>query len=186
MPIHIGQVLIKNSASTFSDFSLILPFTLKMDSLHGRIRQIDSRRHQKANVKLAGKINRISNVWIEGSLNPFDIEQFMDIRLKTDSINLSAITPYMAHFAGYEVEKANITLDLNYRIINKKLKAENRIIIDQLTLGKEVKSPEAVSLPLKLGIALLKDSNGVIDLNLPLEGSLDDPQFSITSLIGKV
>ncbi len=186
LPIHIGQVVIKNSASHFSDFSLILPFTLKMDHLQGKIRHIDSRRRQKANVNLAGKINRISNVSISGSLNPFDIEQFMDIKLKTDSINLTAITPYMAHFAGYEVEKGNITLDLNYRIVNKKLQAENRIIIDQLTLGKEIASPDAVSLPLKLGIALLKDANGVIDLNLPLEGSLDDPQFSITSLIGKV
>jgi hypothetical protein len=186
MPIHIGQVVIKNSASHFSDFSLILPFTLKMAQLKGKIYPIDSRRHQKANVNLAGKINHISNVSITGSLNPFDIEQFMDIKLKTDSINLSTITPYMAHFAGYEVEKGKISLDLNYRIINKKLQAQNRIIIDQLTLGKEIESPDAVSLPLKLGIALLKDANGVIDLDLPLEGSLDDPQFSITALIGKV
>ncbi len=186
LPVHIGQVIIKNAAANFSDFSLILPFTLEMDHLQGKIRHIDSRRHQQANVSLTGKINQLSKVSIAGGLNPFDIKAFMSIQLKTDSVDLTTITPYMAQFAGYEVEKGKISLDLNYRIVNKKLQAENRIIIDQLTLGREIESPDAVSLPIKLGIALLKDANGVIDLDLPLEGSLDDPQFSLTSLIGKV
>ena len=59
------------------------------------------------------------------------------------------------------------------------MQGKNRIFLDQLTLGDKVDSPDATSLPVKLGIALLKDSNGLIELDLPVNGDLRNPEFSI-------
>ncbi|HFD13533.1 MAG TPA: DUF748 domain-containing protein [Crenotrichaceae bacterium] len=186
VPLKIGIVKIKNSAALFSDLSLVLPFALNMTDLNGAIKDISSSTAQTASVKVDGKVNRISPVVIEGSLKPFDIEQFMDVKLSLKDVDLTAITPYMAQFAGYAIEKGKINLDLEYKIKDKKLLAENNVVIDQLTLGEEIESPDAVSLPVKLAIGLLQDQNGVIDLDLPMQGSLDDPEFSIGALIGKV
>nr|MCH9699611.1 DUF748 domain-containing protein [Gammaproteobacteria bacterium] len=186
VPVKIGSVNIKNGAALFSDLSLVLPFALNMTDLNGTIKGINSNLKETATVRVDGKVNRISPVVIDGSLKPFDISKFMDIRLNLDGVDLTAITPYMAQFAGYEIEKGKINLDVEYKIKDKALIAKNKIVIDQLTLGDEIDSPDAVSLPVSLAIGLLQDQNGVIDLDLPMQGSLDDPEFSIASLIGKV
>ncbi len=186
LPIAIGSVKIKNAAAMFSDQSLVMPFVLNMSQLNGSIDKISTNTRQTASVRIEGKVNQLAPVRIEGSLKPFDIEDFLDIQLKVDDADLTAVTPYMAHFAGYAIEKGKITLDVAYKIEDKKLEARNQVVINQLTLGEKIDSPDAVSLPVKLAIGLLQDQNGVIDLNLPVSGSLDDPKFSIGRLIGQV
>jgi outer membrane protein OmpA-like peptidoglycan-associated protein len=93
------------------------------------------------------------------------------------------VTPYMVQFAGYKIEKGKLTMVLKYQVEKGQLKAANNILIDQLELGEKVDNPDAVSLPLGLAIALLKDSDGKIKLDVPLTGSLEDPQFSIGGII---
>jgi hypothetical protein len=78
-------------------------------------------------------------------------------------------------------------MDVAYRIDpDGKLQARNQIILNQLTFGDKIDSPDATKLPVLLAVALLKDRNGVIDLDLPISGSINDPQFSIGGLIVKV
>ena len=101
-------------------------------------------------------------------------------------IELTGVTPYSGHFAGYKIAKGKLTVDLKYHIENRQLTASHHIVVDQLQLGDKVDSPDAVNLPLKLAVSLLKDRNGVIDLDLPVTGSLDDPQFKIAPIIWKV
>jgi len=98
-------------------------------------------------------------------------------------IELTTFTPYSGKFAGYKIEKGKLTLDLNYHLSKNELVAENRVILDQLTLGKETDSEEATSLPVKFALSLLKDSKGVIDFNLPIRGNVDDPDFHYGSLV---
>jgi hypothetical protein len=93
------------------------------------------------------------------------------------------ITPYMAEFAGRKIEKGNLTLGLHYQISKSQLTASNNLLIDHLVLGEEVENPKAVSLPLDLAIALLEDSDNKIKLDVPITGSLEDPQFSVASII---
>jgi outer membrane protein OmpA-like peptidoglycan-associated protein len=95
------------------------------------------------------------------------------------------VTPYSGRFAGYKIEKGKLSIDVAYQVENRQLKAEQHFVVDQLQLGEKVESPDAVKLPLRLAVALLKDRNGVIDIDLPLTGSLDDPQFRIGPLIWK-
>ena len=94
-------------------------------------------------------------------------------------IELGPFTPYSGKYVGYAIEKGKMTFNVAYKIENRKLAASNQIVIDQLTFGGKVESPQATKLPVMLAVALLKDRNGVIDVNLPISGSLDDPKFSI-------
>ena len=101
-------------------------------------------------------------------------------------MDLSPVTPYSGRYAGYTIEKGKLSLSLQYLIVKKKLDAQNRVFLDQLTLGDKVDSPDATKLPVKLAIALLKNRKGEIDLNLPLSGQIDDPKFSLGRIIIKI
>ena len=107
-------------------------------------------------------------------------------RGKARDVDLPPLTPYSAKYAGYGIEKGKLTFDVRYRVENRKLAAENRLVLDQLTFGPRVESPTATKLPVLLAVALLKDSRGVIDIRLPISGSLDDPKFSVGGLIVRV
>jgi hypothetical protein len=100
---------------------------------------------------------------------------------------MTSLSPYSGKYAGYAIEKGKMSLFVKYKIEKKRqLTAENRIFLDQLTFGEPVDSPEATKLPVTLAVALLKNRNGEIDINLPISGSLDDPEFSIGGLVVQV
>ncbi len=184
--LNIGKVNFKNSAAFYADSSLILPFGADIKDLRGTVTKISSTRKTRTEIDLNGKVNHTAPSIIKGSVEPFDFQNHLDILMQFKGIDMTAITPYMAEFAGYKVKKGKLSVDLHYKIKNKELQATNKVVIDQLTLGEEIESPNSVSLPVKLAISLLKDRNGVIDLELPIEGSLDDPEFSVFGLLGKV
>jgi hypothetical protein len=101
-------------------------------------------------------------------------------------MDLSPTSPYSGKYVGYVIEKGKLSFDLKYLIDKRKLTSENRVFIDQFTFGEKVDSPTATSLPVKLAVALLKDRNGEIHLDIPVTGSIDDPQFSIWSIIWQI
>ncbi len=131
-------------------------------------------------------MDRYAPVNIEGDINLLSASAYSDIRMSFKGVELSSVTPYSGRFAGYKIDKGKLSADLSYHIERRKLQAEHHIVIDQLQLGERVESPEATKLPLRLAVALLKDRNGIIDLGLPVTGSLDDPQFKLGPLIWKV
>ncbi|MDH3443245.1 MAG: DUF748 domain-containing protein, partial [Deltaproteobacteria bacterium] len=110
-------------------------------------------------------------------------ELSMDIKAKASGIELSPFTPYSAKYVGYGIEKGKLTFNVEYKLENRKLDAQTQFILDQLTFGEKVDSPTAMNLPVKLAVALLKDRNGVIDVGLPVSGSLDNPEFSISGVV---
>lgn len=177
----IGSVNIKGGSSDFSDYSLILPFVVKLNALDGQIKKISSNQKSKTHVDLKGKVFDLSPVEIKGDFNPSLDE--MDLGMHFKSLPLPFISPYMVEFAGYKVEKGKMSVDLLYQIKDRQLSSENNLFIDQLELGDKVENPEAVDLPLGLAIALLKDKEGRIMLNMPVSGSLDNPEFSVGPLI---
>jgi hypothetical protein len=122
-------------------------------------------------------------VTIDGDMNLLAATVYSDIKMSFKGLELTTMTPYSGRFAGYKIDKGKLSVDLAYKVDQRKLTAEQRFVIDQLQLGEPVDSPDAVHLPLKLAVALLKDRNGVIDIPLPISGSLDDPQFKIGPII---
>jgi hypothetical protein len=115
-------------------------------------------------------------------LNPFGEALFADFKIRFDAIDLTQATPYSGTYLGYTIRKGKLYLDLDYKIDGAELTAGNKVFLDQFTFGDTVESDKATGLPVKLAIALLKDRQGEIHLDLPVTGSLDDPQFSIVGV----
>ena len=181
--IHIGGIAIKDGSANFADFSLTPNFATAIQQLNGQIGTIDSRQPKPASVNIAGKVDRYAPVTIKGSVNPFDPMASLDIATSFKRVELTTLTPYSGKFAGYRIRKGRLNLDLHYLITKGQLKAENKLVVEQLQLGEKVDSPDAVDLPIKLAIALLKDTDGKISIELPVTGDLNNPQFSVMPIV---
>jgi len=181
--IHIGGIAINDGSANFADFSLTPNFATAIQQLNGSIGTIDSRQAKPASVDIKGKVDRYAPVTIKGAVNPFDPMASLDIATSFKRVELTTLTPYSGKFAGYRIRKGRLNLDLHYVIIKGQLKAENKVVVEQLQLGEKVDSPDAVSLPLKLAIALLKDVDGKISIELPVTGDLNNPQFSVMPIV---
>ncbi|SDV17331.1 protein of unknown function [Pseudomonas vancouverensis] len=181
--IHIGGIAINDGSANFADFSLTPNFATAIQQLNGQIGTIDSRQAKPASVDVKGKVDRYAPVTIKGAVNPFDPMSSLDIATSFKRVELTTLTPYSGKFAGYRIRKGRLNLDLHYQITKGQLKAENKVVVEQLQLGEKVDSPDAVSLPLKLAIALLKDVDGKISIELPVTGDLNNPQFSVMPIV---
>lgn len=185
MSIGIGRVNVQSGSANFADYWIKPNYAVSLQELTGSISGLSSDPKSRAKVDLNGKVDRYAPAKISGQMNLLSAALFTDIHVKFDGVEMTSVTPYSGHFAGYEIEKGKLSIDVTYLVENRKLDARQKFVIDQLQLGERVESPDAVKLPLKLAVALLKDRNGVIDIDLPLSGSLDDPQFRVGPLIWK-
>lgn len=181
--IRIGGVKINNGSANFADLTLRPDFATAIQQLGGEIGTIDNRNPTPASVDVKGKVDKYAPVTIKGSLNPFSPLEKLDIATSFKRVELTTLTPYSGKFAGYRIRKGRLNLDLHYQITQGKLKADNKVLVEHLQLGEKVDSPDAVDLPVKLAIALLKDANGNIDIQLPVEGDLNNPQFSVMPIV---
>lgn len=181
--IRIGGVKINNGSANFADLTLRPDFATAIQQLAGEIGTIDNRNPAPASVDVKGKVDKYAPVTIKGSLNPFSPLEKLDIATSFKRVELTTLTPYSGKFAGYRIRKGRLNLDLHYQITQGKLKADNKVLVEHLQLGEKVDSPDAVDLPVKLAIALLKDANGNIDIQLPVEGDLNNPQFSVMPIV---
>jgi hypothetical protein len=186
LPMSIGTVTLVNGTANYADLWIKPSFAISIMSLHGTVTGLSSDPKSRAKVKLNGKVDKYSPLQIEGEANLLSAALYTDIKMSFKELDLTVINPYSGHFAGYKIDKGKLSVDVSYKIDQRKLMAAQHVVIDQLELGDRVDSPDAVHVPFKIAVALLKDRNGVIDLDLPMTGSLDDPKFSIWPLVWKV
>lgn len=177
----IDSFKLNQGQSDFSDYSLILPFVVHLNDLKGDIKNISSNPKAQIKLDLNGKAFDLSPVQIQGKLDA-DLEN-LDIAMHFKSFPLPFLSPYMADFSGDKIEKGKMSLDLRYQVNKKQLTASNDLVIDQFELGEKVENPDAVILPLALAAILLKDKDGRITISMPLQGSMDDPEFSVSQLL---
>ena len=137
-------------------------------------------------MELRGKYEHHTPLEITGKIHPLRKDLFVDLKVSFKDMDLSPISPYSGTYVGYTIQKGKLSFDLKYLIVKKKLDSENKIFIDQLTLGEKVESPQATKLPVGLAIALLKDRKGEINLDIPVTGNIDDPKFSLGRIIIQV
>ena len=186
MPITIGKLTLQGGQITFSDRSIQPAYTAEISDLTGRVSGLSSVAGTTADVDVHGAINRSGALTVAGSVNPLAKEISLDVQVSLKDIELPPASPYTGKYAGYVIDKGKLDLVLAYKIANRKLEATNKLVLDQFTFGDKVDSPDAVKLPVRLAVALLKDRRGVIDIDLPIAGSLDDPEFKVGGAILKV
>jgi hypothetical protein len=182
--IGIGRITLAGGNVNFSDFFIKPNYSANLTGLAGSVGRLSP--ETAGDVELRGKVDNAAPLEISGRVNPLAAELSVDIKASARDIELPPLSPYSAKYAGYGIEKGKLSMEVKYFIENRKLSAENRVVLDQLTFGEKVDSPTATKLPVLLAVALLKDRNGVIDIELPISGSIDDPQFSVGGLIVRV
>jgi hypothetical protein len=185
MRTRIAKVIIDNGSADFADNTVQPSFATGIERLQGSVTNLSSANDSRAKVKLNGSVDNYAPVWITGEANFLAADTFSDIAMNFRNMELTTFNPYSGKFAGYSIAKGKLNTDLRYQIQNRKLDAQHHIVIDQLEFGAATDSKDAVPLPIKLAVSLLKDRHGVIDLNLPVSGSLDDPQFKVGPIIWK-
>lgn len=184
--IRIGGVKVDKGNINFSDYFVKPNYTANLTGMKGSVSKVSTGDPTPADLVLEGRLDDDAPVTISGKLNPLGEQLYLDIAAKAAGVELTRLTPYAAKYAGYPITKGKMTVDVAYRIENGKLEASNHLFLDQLTFGDRVDSPDATKLPVLLAVSLLKDRNGVIDINLPVSGSLSDPEFSVGGVIVRV
>lgn len=181
--ISIGAVVITNARIIYADRSIEPNVNMVIEQAGGTISGISSAELQHAVVDLHAVVDGIGPVAITGTVNPFNGELTNDITISVKDVDLTPTSPYSGKFAGYRIAEGKLNLDLHYELVGKKLAAKNVITIDQFNFGEAVNSPDATHLPVRLAIAMLKDREGKIILDVPVEGSMDDPKFRIGKVV---
>ena len=185
-PIRIREIRIDDGRMNFSDYFVKPNFSAEVQSLDGTITGASSAYDSRAQVDLKGKLDEFSPVSIKGELQPFAFDHYTDLGLKFENIALPLFNPYSTPLAGYNIAKGKLTTDLHYTIVDRKLDAQHRIRIDQLEWGEATATQGEATLPVKFATSLLKDKDGVIKLDVPVGGTLDDPSFRIGPIIWQV
>ena len=184
-PVNVRRVRIDNGKLDFADLSLRPQFGAKIQELSGVITGLASSRNSRSQIELDGRVDEFGSARIRGELNPFAPRDNTDLNVIFKNVDMVSASPYTMKFAGYKIAEGKISLDLKYRVKDSQLEGDNKVVIDKLTLGERVDSPDALKLPLELAIAILKDSDGRIDLGVPVTGNMNDPQFSYGAVVWK-
>ena len=183
--VNIDRFRVNKSEMDFADYSLALPFGTRIHNLKGIVTGISSQPGAPGQLELDGQVDDYGLARAVGQIDFLNPTDSMDLKVVFRNVEMTRLTPYSATFAGRKIASGKLSLNLEYKIHQRQLQGENQVTMDQLVLGDRVESPEAKNLPLDLAIAILQDSDGRIDLGLPVSGSLDDPQFSYGAIIWK-
>ena len=181
--ISIGAIVLTNTALVFSDHSIKPQVNLSIRDVEGSIAGLSTKQLQHADLALDAKVDGVGPVSIEGVINPFDESQTNKIKVAVKNVDLTPASPYAGKFAGYRIAQGKLNLDLDYLIVGRRLESKNIITIDQFNFGEKVNSPDATHLPVRLAVAIMKDRDGKIVLDVPVEGRLDDPKFRVSKVV---
>lgn len=182
-PVKVGRVVVEKGLIDFSDMSLVLPFATHIHDFEGAVAGFSLAPSDRATLKFQGRVDDYGEVKVDGSLNPLNIGDYSNIQVVFGNIAMDSLSPYSATFAGRKIEAGKLNLDIAYQIAQRRLQSENKVVLKDFKLGAAVASPNAVSLPLDLAVALLTDGEGKIKAAVPITGSLDDPRFAYGQLV---
>jgi hypothetical protein len=184
-PIQIKTLALSGGRVRFTDNFIRPNYSASLKDLSGTINGLSSTPESNASVDLKGAVNS-APLAIAGRINPLRKDLFLDLKADVRGVELSTLSAYADKYVGYGIDKGKLSFEVAYLLENRQLKSDNRLILDQLTFGNESTNPEANKLPVRLAVALLSDRNGIIDISVPVAGTLDDPQFSIGGIVLKV
>nr|WP_180323122.1 DUF748 domain-containing protein [Marinobacter adhaerens] len=181
--VRVGQLMLENGVLDYTDRTLDPVFTTTLDQLNGTVTGLSNVSPQQGKVAITGRVGGSGRVELEGTVGPLGTEETSHLTLAMQDLSLPALSPYIGRYLGYGVESGKLALDLDYEITGSQIEASNLIVADRLGLGASIASEQAVDVPVKLGLALLRNNDGVIEINLPISGDLDNPEFSVGQVV---
>jgi len=184
--IKIDKITLQGGTVNFTDNSIKPRFSANLLEIGGRVSGLSSDENTMGEIELRGMYDRYAPLEITGKVNPLRNDLYVELRADFKDMDLTSVSPYSGRYAGYTVEKGKLSFHLDYLVIKNKLDAKNSVLLDQFTFGDPVESPEATKLPVRFAVALLKDRNGQINLDIPVSGDLNDPKFSVGRVVLKI
>jgi hypothetical protein len=183
--VKVVKVDVKNGSAEFEDLSLPIKFKTNIHNLKGSLYAISSTPGDTTYVDIGGDVDKYGSTKLKGSVDSFNPKEYTDLDFNFKNLDLHAMSGYSASFAGYEIDSGKLYLDLGYEILHSQLKATNNIMIKKIKLGRELEGDDVNHLPLGFVIGLLEDSDGIIDIDMPIEGNVDEPDFKYGTLVWK-
>jgi Domain of Unknown Function (DUF748) len=181
--LEIGGITLQGGQINYTDNFIKPNYTADLTGVGGKVGAFGTQTSEPAEVMLEGKLNDNAPIQISGLINPLAPVAFVDLKTNATDVELGPLSPYSTRYTGYPITRGTLTVDVHYLLNHGELKADNHIVLDQLTFGDRVENSTATNLPIRLAVAILKDPQGKIDLSIPVAGSLSDPQFSLSGLI---
>ncbi|GAA3925613.1 DUF748 domain-containing protein [Litoribacillus peritrichatus] len=181
--VEVEKVSLRKNTVQFSDRGLPTPVYFNIESLNGSVDKLSSNNLSRADVTISGEVNGYAPFRAEGKINPLSEEAYTNLDVTMQDVAISTFSPYASHFLNYPLTQGKLSTELKYKLNNKDLVADNHVFIDQLELGKYTKSEAGLGLPIPLAVSLLQDNKGEIDINLPIKGNLNDPDFHYGSVV---
>ncbi len=186
MAVSLDRFVLEKAAVDFTDRSLLPNVRIGLNQLSGQIEGLSSSELARATVDLRGRVDGVTPITITGKTNPLSADAFTDLKVMMKGMELAPVGPYLGKFAGYELERGTLNFDIKCLIKRRKVDSANVATIDQFTFGAPTNSPDATQLPVRLAVALLRDTSGRIVLDIPVQGSLDDPNFRVGRVVWRV
>lgn len=184
--ITVTKVVIADGDFSLVDRSLEPNVRLAVTQFGGTIAGLSSENLARADVDLKAAVDGAGPIAITGKLDPLGAKKFVDLKVDFKSVDLLPFSPYSGKYAGYELARGKLNVDVHAKLDDKQLDVTNVITLNQFTFGAPVQSPDATKLPVRLGIALLKDVNGQIVIDVPMTGNIDDPSLRIGKVVLRV
>jgi uncharacterized protein involved in outer membrane biogenesis len=184
--VRLKSVTFRNGSINFTDNFVKPNYTTAISSLGGTVSSVASNAPAPADVALHGSLEGNGDLSVTGKINPLSRPLYLDLAASAKDIELTRLSAYSIKYAGYNIEKGKLSMTVQYHIENNQLTAQNHLFLDQLTFGEHVENSTATKLPVLLAVSLLTNGRGEIDVNLPISGSLSDPQFSMGGVIVRV
>jgi uncharacterized protein involved in outer membrane biogenesis len=185
LAVHVNQFTLRNGAVDFFDASVKPTVQSRMTDLNAVVNNISNQANTPADATLKAKLDGKATLDVQARMQPRHVTSFLDAKVQAKQVDLSRFSGYVQKYLGYPLDKGKLSFEASYRIKDKQLQANNHVLIDQLTLGDPVPSPHAIDAPVSLGVSLLKNSRGQIDIDLPMSGSVDAPDFSFGGLVAQ-
>jgi len=182
-PVRIVKINYALGSAKFTDYSIPLKFKTHIHDLNGVVYSVSNTPGDTTYVDISGEVDAYGSTRLKGSIDSFNPKAYTDMDFNFKNLELNSFTGYSASFAGHEIDSGKLYLDLGYDILDSELQSKNEVVIKQIKLGKEVEDENVTKLPLGFVIGLLEDNDGIIDINMPVEGNLDEPDFKYGKLV---
>ncbi|WP_083260206.1 DUF748 domain-containing protein [Marinobacter sp. X15-166B] len=183
MVFRIGQINLQNGALNYTDTTLSPVFSTRVHELTGSVTGLSNVKPQQGSLAMSGRVGEAGRLQMDGRLGTLGGDGESTLELALTNVSLPGFSPYAGRYLGYTIDSGKLDLGMDYTITGQRLEAGNQVTLERFTLGHPVASEQAVNAPIKLGLALLRNQAGVIQVDLPVAGNLDDPEFRVSRMV---